>query len=226
LDLYAKNRIEVLEVCSSIEAGYEALMSHDPDVVFLDIRMPRGTGFDLLEQAKSIKTEVIFVTAYEEYSMHAFEINALGYLVKPIDPEKLVKAINKLETVVIGKRAETMAGKQLGKLPGDERISIQDFQGFHILKINDIAVCDADNNYTNIILSDGSRINATLKLKELEGMLPVAAFFRIHMSNLINLNFVKRLIKRDRTTFDVEMINGEIRAVSRRRRDQLIELLA
>ena len=226
LSIYAKNRIDIVKTCSSVEEGYQALQNYDPDVVFLDIKMPRGTGFDVLKQARDIDTEVIFVTAFKEYGADAYQVHAIGYLLKPVSPESLVKTLDQLESVLEGKKviAQQRAKSKESTPSGQEKLAVEEFTGVSFIKIENIVLCTAKGNHTDLFLKDGSKVTSIQRLKIVEEKLPKDQFFRVHVSCVINLEEVKRLIRKDNNV-NVEMSNGTQKPVSRRKKDQLMDLL-
>lgn len=190
-----KDIIDIVGEANSVKSGIQAILEFSPDIVFLDIQMKDGTGFDLLEKIPNKTFEVIFCTAYDQFAIKAFQFSALGYLMKPIKEEELTKtiqvAINHLE------KFKTNSDKRLRVLVenyGDDKmikkIVIPNNKGFFVFSIEDILRLEGERNYTNFIIKDHPRILSSKTMKEYETILLEYGFFRIHQSSLINLRHV------------------------------------
>lgn len=183
--------------------------------------MPDGSGFDLLEKTNSINFEIIFVTAYDQFALRAIKFSALDYLLKPVDPQQLMDAIQKLEDQKsnidsISQKINTL----LRNKNGFERISLPTFEGFKFINIKNIIRCEADNNYTHFYLNSGEKILVTKTLKEFDEILSGVEFIRIHQSHLVNTKFVDRYIKDDGGY--IVMTDGSEVEVSRRRKEEFL----
>lgn len=189
------SEVEVVASASSVKTGYRMIQKHKPDVVFLDIEMPDGKGFDLLTMFEKINFSVIFVTAYSEYALKAFRVNAVDYLLKPVKIEELKSAIDKVR-----QRGRTdddypekigAVLKSLVSRPSlQPTIVVPDLKGFEVLKINEIIMCKADGYCTNFYLKGNRKVVSSKNLKQYEVILSEYSFMRVHHSYIVNLNHV------------------------------------
>ena len=191
--------VELMAACKNIQEGLEAIKKINPDLLFLDIEMPFGTGFDLLEQVEDISFETVFVTAYDNYAIQALNMSAAYYLLKPIDIDELVIAVDKIksekEQNVDSFHVQVLLDniKQENERP--KKIMLPTFEGFEIVPIDQIIYCEADDNFTKFHLKDGKPLLISKTLKHFEEMLPKTKFVRIHRSSLINTDYVVRYTK-------------------------------
>jgi len=206
-----------------VKTGVQTINDLSPDVVFLDVQMPDGTGFDLLEQFSEIKFKIIFASAFDKFAIQAFKFSALDYLLKPVEPEKLIEACAKLKEddkfAEINKKLEVLMSNK----NSFEKIALPTLDGIIFVKIKEILRCESDNNYTNIFLRDAKKIIVSKTLKEYDEMLTPFNFFRIHKSHLINLAFLARYKKGEGGY--VEMEDGAELDVSRRRKEEFLNAL-
>jgi two-component system LytT family response regulator len=219
---------KVLASAATIEEAEQKIKALKPDVVFLDIEMPFGSGFDLLNRIKNIDFEVIFTTAYSQYAIKAFKHNAIDYLLKPIDPDELVNAVNKCEmkkgkeTVDLKKIENLFATlKQTNKI---FKLPVHTQEGIIYLETEKVVRVKADGNYSVIYLTGGQKFTSSRTLKEYEEMLPAHEFFRIHKTNLVNLHHVKQYNKGEGG--NVLMSDGTLLEVSRYKKTKLLALLS
>jgi two-component system, LytTR family, response regulator len=191
-DLYALllkiPSIEIVGEANSIQLAIEAIEKLNPDVIFLDIQFPRETGFDLLEKIDT-KAKIIFVTAFDKYAIRAFEVNALDYLIKPVDPERLALTIERLES------SNDSSEKKLTDFNYTDSIFIEHGNSFYFVKINSIIMISAAGAYTEIITFKGLKVLAHKSMKEWEMRLPQNSFVRIHRSTIINIDFIEKMDK-------------------------------
>lgn len=215
--------IEISAEADCVKAGVEQIKKHQPDVVFLDVQMPDGTGFDLLEQFEEINFKIIFASAYDKFAIQAFKFSAVDYLQKPVEAEELVLACSRIsgdgKYIEINKKLEVL----LSNRNSFEKIALPTLEGIDFVKINEIIRCESDNNYTNIFLVGGQQILVSKTLKEYDEMLSPFNFFRIHKSSLINLGYLKKYRKGDGGT--VVMEDGSELEVSRRRKEDFLNAL-
>lgn len=220
--------IEVVGQAETANQAYEVITSKKPDLVFLDIEMPNGTGFDLLKMFPKVGFNIVFTTAYDHYAIKAIKYSAIDYLLKPIDIDELQEAVAKVQD-----KANEEANNQhqnidilLSALTNSnqvKKIAIPDQEGVAIVEISDIVRCQADSNYTLIFLKDGRKIVSTKTLKEYNNLLDERTFMRVHNSFLINVDHIKKYIKGDGG--QVVMSDDSIVEVSRRRKNDLLEVL-
>jgi two-component system LytT family response regulator len=220
--------VEVVAKVDSILAAFEAITNKEPDLVFLDIEMPNGNAFDLLEKFKEIHFNIIFTTAYDHYAIKAIKFSAVDYLLKPIDPEELVQAVKRFEERIGQKKSLDKQFKTLlSNIRPDnklKKVGIPDGDGLIFINLSDIIRCDSDGNYTFFILTNGKKIIASRTLGEYEQLFAEDNFFRIHRSHLINLEHVKKYIKGE-GGYVVMTDNSQVE-VSRRNKTDFLEKLS
>jgi two-component system LytT family response regulator len=190
-----------IEVCGfgeSVATGHEVIRKHNPDVVFLDIEMPYGNGFDLLDSIKEITFETVFVTAFDHYAIQALNQSAAYYLLKPISIDELINAVNKIRT----ERNEANYTRHSNvlldniRMPVNQKIMLPTMEGFEIVTINTILYCEAADNFTRFYLEGVANPLLICKtLKYFEEILKEHRFLRIHRSHLINPDYVIRYTK-------------------------------
>lgn len=205
-------------------AAVTAVKSLKPDLIFLDIGMPEMDGFEFLQQFDNHEFEVIFVTAYDEYAIRAFEFNAVAYLLKPILEDKLIQAVEKAITNrgrnAIDQKLEALLNHvHVHQDTSVHTIALPIGDGFEFVRFDDINYVQADNNYCWVILRDGQRHLISKTLKELESMISRTYFFRVHKSYLINLNHVHQYLKTEGG--QLLMIGNHIIPIARRKKDEL-----
>ncbi len=191
--------IECFPIGENVQSGIQAIEEVQPDLVLLDIQMPDGTGFDLLNSIDSRNFEVIFVTAFEEYALKAIKFSALDYVLKPIDSEELQRAITKatetIERKVDSKQLETLNYNIHN--PNRKKLVLKTHECVHVVDLENVVRCEADRNYTSFFLNDDKKILVSKTLKEYETLLSANQFFRVQQSHLINLNYVERFDKKN-----------------------------
>jgi two-component system LytT family response regulator len=231
LALFAPD-ISIIGEADSVESGVKILNILKPQIVFLDIQMKDGTGFDILEKLSEINgkvtSHVVFVTAYEHYAIKAFRFSALDFLLKPVAPDDLEKVIDKIRTVLEKdndySHIDLLLENIRKKADNFKRIALSNSDGMHLLDINEIIRCESDDNYTKFFIKSGKPILISKTLKEYEELLSEYDFVRIHQSHLINLAYVKSYVKKENGF--VVMHNDEQLPVSQRKRDLLQEVLS
>ena len=225
LAAYCPN-VKVIAQAENVETGVAAIKQNKPDLVLLDINMPDGTGFDVLKKLDTIQFKVVFITAYEEYAIKAIKFSALDYIVKPIDPDELVQAIEKVEHSIEKDNINLKLNAFLSNMEhinkGAKKIVLKTSESMHIVNVQDIIRCEADGNYTRFFLIDGKKLIVSRVLKEFDEMLEEYGFCRTHQSHLININHIERFDKRDGGS--VVMKDGTEVPVSSRKREVLIGL--
>lgn len=221
-------QVDVIAEAYNLESGKEVLNSYNADVVFLDIQMPDGSGFKLLEEIENINFEVIFTTAYDQYAIKAIKYSALDYLLKPILPEDLVLALKKLDK----KNTDSPKTNQEETIktlidnyrsPQMKKIVLSTSKGMHIIEVDDIIRCESEDYYTRFFLKDGKMIMVSKTLKENEELLGDNDFIRPHKSHLVNIKHIKGYLKEDGGS--LLMNDGSIIPVSRRKREKVVDLL-
>lgn len=203
--------IEVAGEADDANQAAGLIAKHDPDLLFLDIQMPGKTGFDLLNEVE-YKGEVIFITAYDEYALRAFEINALDYLMKPISPDRFKKAIQRLH-----EKEERQAPPLKQNLRYDDRLFLLMGKHMVFLKVSSIVYIQAEGDYTQITTSEGKKGLILKSMKEWSMRLPDTHFCRIHRSYIVNLDFVEEIEKEYNYDFTVKLKNCDKSLVMSRR---------
>lgn len=219
--------VEVVAEADGYRKGMEEIRVHHPDVIFLDIQMPDGSGFRLLEELEDIDFEVIFTTAFDQFAIKAIKYSALDYLLKPIIPQDLIEAVNRVEK----KKAENIKRRNLASVPDDlkgqedrsHKIVLSTSEMLHVINVDDILRCESDNYYTYYYFIDGRKLLVSKTLKENEELLSQHNFIRPHKSHLVNVKYIKSYIRQDGGY--ILMIDDTRIPVSRRKKDKIIEII-
>ncbi len=187
--------VQVLGLASSAAEGIKQIKELSPELVFLDIAMPEGDGFEMLDNIAEIDFGLIFTTAYDEYAVQAFEYSAVYYLLKPINILKLQKAVS-----VFQERRGDRAGEQLEVLKENlsspiNKLALPTSDGLQFVDVRKIVRCMADGSYTRFFLVDGEKILVAKTLKHFAALLPEQEFFRVHHAHLINLGHIRKYYK-------------------------------
>jgi two-component system, LytTR family, response regulator len=214
--------VEVVATCNSAEHARQKLEEVKPDLLFLDVRMPGKSGLDMLSEIAEKKFEVIFVTAHNEYLLQALQFSAVDYLMKPVDEDRLVEAVERvkkrLQEEAVSGRAETLL-YNISKAgsPMEMRLCLPTLKGFTIVKLEEIIYCEAQRSYTIFRLTGNKTIMISKPLFDYEQLLAGTIFLRVHKSYLINLLHIKEYLRGEGGT--VVMSNGMEIEVSRRKKD-------
>jgi len=179
-------QIQVVGEAEDVPSAIKVIAEQNPDVLFLDIQRPRETGFDLLEKIQT-RARIVFVTAFNEYAVRAFEVNALDYLLKPIDPERLSQTIERL---TYEGAVET---SDMRKLEYSDRLFLMLGTQMRFLKLDHIVLINAAGDYSEVTTADGQKSLTTKRMKEWESRLPEQNFCRVHRSIIVNLEYVERV---------------------------------
>lgn len=226
LGLYCPD-IEVVARCESAKEGLKVIQEYTPDLVFLDIEMPQMNGFTMLEVLGEYHFDVIFITAYNQYAIKAIKFSAFDYLLKPIEAEDLMKTLQKWKNRKPKQDTSMQLQHLLQTLKSPigevQKLVIPTLDGFQFTKIADIIRLETAGNFTVFHLSDKSQLVSTQILKEWEDTLQNHAFFRIHNSHIVNIQYVKKYIKGENG--QVMMEDGQCLDISRRRKDEFLELM-
>jgi two-component system LytT family response regulator len=218
----------VTGLADSPEKGITLVDALKPDLVFLDIAMPRMNGFEMLQYLSFRDFDLVFTTAYDAYAIKAFKVNAIDYLLKPIEPEELIKAVEKVKVKVENQVTRSrideilqgagLTGFRKNKLalPIEGKIAMLDYDS--------ILYCESDGNYTYLHLTNRKKIMVSRTLKDIEGMLPHPQFLRIHHSYLVNISHIMEYIRGEGG--EVVLTNGLQLRVSRSRKDELMAVLS
>ena len=202
-------------------AALEAIKASTPDLVFLDVEMPRMNGFEMLEELHSINFHLIFTTSYDQYALKAFRFSAVDYLLKPVDREELQKAVQKVlrqSEKLVAEQIQILLQKANHPAGAHNKIALPTMEGLQMILIDTIMYCESDDNYTKVILKNTKKIVVSRTLKEIEEMLEDHSFVRVHRSYLVNINEIEKYIKgeggylvmSDGTNIDVSRNKKEI----------------
>lgn len=208
----------------TIDGAVQLIQSKKPDLVFLDIQIPPGTGFDIIKQCEGYRFDIIFATSFEQYAIHAIKVAAIDYLLKPFTPEDLSAAVERFllkrsEPYTIG-HVEALLENLRRERSDRGRIAIPSTKGFVFLDSSQIIRCSADNNYTICHLNDGQQLLVSRTLGDFEDLLAPYGFLRIHASHLINLEYVSEYIRGD--AGQIRMRDNSVVDLSRRRKEEFL----
>lgn len=189
--------LTVISEGETMDTAIQAIQNHQPDILFIDIQMPDGTGFDVLKQVENKSFEVIFITAHEEFAIQAIKFSALDYLLKPVDPLELKEAVEKaIKAVNIKKIDNQLDALQNNILPHQKkRLVLKTHESVFIVELHDIIRCEADKNYTSFFINGGKKIIVSKTLKDYETLLVGHNFMRVQQSHLINIDCIDRYDK-------------------------------
>jgi two-component system, LytTR family, response regulator len=221
-------QIQIIGEAESVKSALETIPKLKPDVVFLDIQMGDGTGFDVLTQLKEINFQIIFTTALDSFAIKAIKFSALDYLLKPVDPDELVSAVSKLnqneKSKTIQDSIHLLLENMRGNAPvGNKRIAIHSLEKVYMIHIDEIIRCESQGAYTIFHLKQKEQILATKNLKEFEELLEAHSFIRIHHSHLINFAYMKEYVKKD-GGYAIMIDKSEV-PVSFRKRNNLLDMI-
>ena len=219
LENYCVN-IEVVGSAEGVVTGAKLIKEIKPDLVFLDIQMKDGSGFDLLEILGDVNFKLIFTTASDEYAVKAFKFAAVDYLLKPIDPDELMDAVSRVE-------GQDKPAERIDLLKENfvkaKRIALNTLQKIHIVNVEEILRCESNINYTMFYFTDGTKLLVTKTLKEFDNLLSGHNFIRVHQSHLINTSFIKEFLKSDGV---IVLKDGTKVPVSTRKKEVLMEMIS
>ncbi len=218
-----------VEVCDTAQSAVEAVVkikSAQPDLVFLDVEMPGGTGFDMLEALSPIHFQVIFVTAYDQYAIKAIRFCAIDYLLKPVDILELQQAVqrairNQQENSFVHTTQQLLENrnKEMSQL----KIGLPTLERILFVELNEIVRCLGENNYSYVYLSDGKNVLISKTLKEFEELLADKGFMRVHQSHLVNHKYIRSFEKQDGGF--IKLTDGSSIPVSRQRKGFVLDML-
>lgn len=219
-------QVKVVAGAGSVAEAFAAISRHHPDLVLLDIQLGDGTGFDLLNKFESPGFKIIFITAHNQYAVQAFKVSALDFILKPVNPLELAKAVEQAQQAVqqeLRIRLDALESNLNTDQRKSKKIVVNTLDKMHVLDISTITHCSSDGDYTTIFTIDSDNIIASKTLKDYEDMLTGYGFFRIHRSFLINLSHIRRFEKGDGGF--VILTNEHKIPVASRKREELVGLL-
>ena len=216
-------------VCAEADdviSGKNMIETFRPDLVFLDIEMPGGSGFKLLTSIENKDFEVVFITAYEQFAIKAIRHDALDYILKPIVPKELVAAVEKVNEAKYKKTLKKQYDNLLKNLDPEQlvvrKISLSTADKIHLIDVDDIIRCESDNYYTIIFFKDGTSLMVSKTLKDMEQKLEEYDFVRTHKSHLVNMRCIMNFIKDEMM---VVMTDGTKVPVSKRKKEKILEVI-
>jgi two-component system, LytTR family, response regulator len=218
--------VKVVAQTQNPEEAIGLIQVHKPDVLFLDIEMPRMSGFKMLEQIPEVEFEVIFITAYNHYAINAIRISAFDYLVKPVAIGELQQTVERLGNYSMKKireRVDTLKKNLANPKSQEDQIAIPTNDGLEFVQIKQIVRIESSSNYSRLIMQNNQQLLVTRQLKDFEELLLDYRFYRIHHSHLINLNYITKYVRGDGG--QVTMRNGDVIDVSRRKKEVFLKLI-
>ena len=220
--------VDICGKAQSVDEGYRLIGEVNPDVVFLDIKMPEGNGFDLLKKFKEIDFYVVFVTGYDEYAIQAFEYNALDYILKPIDYEKLIKDVEKLEKKIANQENNNIIHfihslEERGNLI--KTLSLHHNEKVQVINLSDICLIQAARGYSEIFTTVNQKLLSTKTLTDYEQLLtPFTNFLRVNKSTIVNIDYISEYSKGLICSISLKNWDKEIE-ISRRKKSSIIQYL-
>lgn len=217
--------VEVIGYAEDVESGIKLINDNTFNVLFLDINLPDGTGFDIIHRMTNKSFHIIFVTAYDQYALDAFKVSASDYLMKPVSPDALQSAIRKLhsESQTAQNSIAILEERIKGEYGQEEKIILKNSDTIKIVSFMDIIYCEAEGSYTIFILVSGDKIMTSTYLKEYERIMQPYGFIRTHHSYLVNINHVHTLHKSESY---IALTGGSSVALSSRKKQQVLEALS
>ncbi len=213
-------QVQIIGETSNAEEGLAMILKSPPDLLFLDIEMPRLNGFDLLEKIDDISFQIVFTTAYDRYAVRAFKYSALDYLLKPIDQNELKVTVEKAtQKERILQQQIDILRQQLFSPKKTNKMALPQLNGFIIADVSQVVLCESDSNYTRFFMNTGEQYIICRTLGEVESLLEGFTFFRPHKQFLVNTEEIKRVMREDGTY--LEMSNGRQIPVSRQKLDAM-----
>ncbi|WP_378186493.1 LytR/AlgR family response regulator transcription factor [Aquimarina sp. W85] len=217
--------IKIIDTAQSVVEAAKALRKKEPDILFLDIMLGDGTGFDILEIFPNLKSKIIFVTASDEFAIRAFRFAAIDYVLKPYSDEELSQAIARAKEQLQPTKERLDILKYTLSAPEQkpDKISLHTLDKINIVNLDDIVRCESDSNNTVFHLADGQKVFVTKTLKHFAELLKNYQFLRVHQSHLLNLRYISAYIKTEGGYLLLK--NGERVPVSVRKKSEVIEIL-
>ena len=219
--------VEVVAATQNPVEAIALIKHHHPDVIFLDIEMPKMSCFRMLEQMGTMESEIIFTTAYNQYAIDAIRMSAFDYLTKPIAIADLQKALERLtlqKEHFTKERVDILKHSLSDSKSQEDKITLSTYEGIEFIPVKNILRIESSSNYSKIFFTDGKQKTVTRLLKDFETMLLPYRFYRIHNSHLINLNYIQKYIRGEGG--QVIMQNGDSIDVSRRKKEEFLRMIA
>ncbi len=224
LEVYAPD-VEVIGEANGVVEGAKLLKTITPDILFLDIQMQDGSGFDLIDILHDIPFKIIFITASDAYAIKAFRYAAIDYLLKPVDPDELISAMDKFRKNRINEneKYQLLNDSLKNYNKPNEKLALHSLDKIHIVAICDILRCESSVNYTEFHFVNAKKLLVSKTLKEFEDLLSESGFYRVHQSHLINTKFIKEYVKLEGG--HLIMTDGSMIPVSTRKRPEVMKML-
>lgn len=218
--------IDIVATCQSAKEGMLAIKKIQPDLVFLDVEMPWMNGFEMLELLHDVNFSIIFTTAHDEFAAKAFRVSAVDYLLKPIDASDLRGAVTKVgKKLDEGGKLENINNllRNIRKSTEEQRIALPQREGYEFVEVSSLIYCQAEGAYTKIFFEGNKNLLVSRSLGDIEELLPVDIFLRIHHSTIVNINYVAQFLRTDGGYLILK--TGEKLSVSKTRKDSLMTML-
>lgn len=213
LQHYCNEELDILGTAADAKSGAKLIRELKPDLVFLDVEMPGGSGFHMLEELYDENFEVVFLTAHEKYARLAFKYAPMDYLLKPLDSDDLLDTVERIKTKRRNNKQNSWS----------TRLVIPTTEAYEVILVDDIISCAAQANYTNISLQGDISLLVSKTLGDIEAKLNPDEFVRIHRSQIVQLKYIKRFLRQDGGY--VEMVDGSKLPVAQRRKNELLQRL-
>ena len=210
--------VNIIGECESVKEAVVVTKACTPDLVFLDINLSDGTGFDFLDQTDQLDFKVIFTTAYEEFALQALKIGAVDYLMKPIDPEELQLALSKVREKSTGRQKEQINRAKKAWYQDEATLLLSLSDSLQVINLHELLYCESDKGYTTFHLSNGKKYMASKPIKAYEEQLEKVNFTRPHQSFMVNLKFIDKYDK----SGTIYLINGKQIPVSFRKKESFL----
>jgi two-component system LytT family response regulator len=218
------NEIEIIGEASGVVDAAKMLNTREPEIVFLDIDLGDGTGFDLLDILhKPIQYRIIFTTSSDSHAIRAFRYSAIDYLMKPVDPEELIHAVQKFKEVKQDPEQFELLKENVKSNSQINKIALSSLDKIKIAEVSDIVRCESQGNYTDFYFTNGTKLMISKTLKEYDEILSQNSFIRVHQSHLVNAEFIKEFVKSDGGYLTLK--DGSNIPVSTRRKSFVIDYL-
>jgi len=215
----ASVQVDVIGECASVKEAVIVANSCKPDLVFLDINLSDGSGFDFLEATENLEYKVIFITAYEEHALRALKVGAIDYLLKPVDIDELEAALQKIERLSIREQKKSINKTKAAWNGGSSKfiLSLQD--GLQVIDLTELLYCESDKGYTTFYCKGDRKYVVSKTIKEFEGRLSRSNFARPHQSYMVNLKYIDKYDK----SSEIRLLDGTKIPVSFRKKDKFLE---
>lgn len=216
--------VEVIGEAESVVTALKLLKEQRPKIVFLDIHLTDGTGFDILELLPKIDFKVIFTTASDAFAIKAFKYSAIDYLLKPIDPDELGKAVDQaVGQYNLEHQQVDLLMENLKQKTPSQKLALSTSEKIHVVEISSIVRCESNDNYTTFFFQDNTKIMVSKTLKTYEQLLRESQFFRVHQRHLVNQKLIREFVKTDGGY--IIMKDGSNVPVSSRKRSEVMEMI-